>query len=119
MTPHDRFNHAGELLAEHGITLLFDTSDNTGGDACTHAVREHGDNIAHVHERGAHWTDAGIRFRDDFRDHDWVTVPDIYVSYSHNRPRNAERITEAFNTAGCRATWSGNPDQAVHVNLLS
>ncbi len=100
MTPRDRFDHAGKLLAEHGITLVVDT-DPPHDKAWSNAVAAHGSRVAVIHEPGK----AEHQMRH------------VCVWFDHQQPDMADPILSAFREAGCVADWSGSPYYGVEVDL--
>jgi hypothetical protein len=100
-TIDDQLDIAGDMLAEHDITLIIYGGRQSAEDAWSDAAAEYGDRIALMRERRG------------------PSDTHIVVSWHYNHPEIARAIVDAFTTAGAKATWDGEFWSAVHVDLAT
>lgn len=112
-----RLEAAGEDLAESGITLVISKWLLTRGDAWCRAVDEHGPMIAHIHIAGGWWSGGRPFVRDDYRDRAEIALTQLHVSFPHESVATGGRIRDALIAQGLKAGWSGDPYNAVVINI--
>jgi hypothetical protein len=90
-----RILDAAEILDEHGIDLFVIGAREDAGEAWSEISAEHGERIAVAQPRGN----------------------ELIISWHYNHKPVAWRIRQAFRAVGMRATWEGEIEHAVHVDL--